>query len=92
MAIIDKIKAKARADVKRIVLPEGEEPRTIRAAAKILEDGLANLTMLGNPEKIKAWLMKPASASALPTSSIPPLPKRPPNTPPRCTKSARPRA
>ena len=39
MAIIDKIKAKARADVKRIVLPEGEEPRTIRAAAKILEDG-----------------------------------------------------
>jgi len=54
MAIIDKIKAKARADVKRIVLPEGEEPRTIRAAAKILEDGLSNLTMLGNPEKIKA--------------------------------------
>ena len=54
MAIIDKIKAKARADVKRIVLPEGEEPRTIRAAAKILEDGLAKLTMLGNPEKIKA--------------------------------------
>jgi len=54
MAIIDKIKAKARADVKRIVLPEGEEPRTIRAAAKILEDGLASLTMLGNPEKIKA--------------------------------------
>ena len=38
MAIIDKIKAKARADVKRIVLPEGEEPRTIRAAAKILEE------------------------------------------------------
>ena len=54
MAIIDKIKAKARADVKRIVLPEGEEPRTIRAAAKILEDGLASLTLLGNPEKIKA--------------------------------------
>ncbi len=53
MAIIDKIKAKARADVKRIVLPEGEEPRTIRAAAKIMEDGLANLTMLGNPEKIR---------------------------------------
>ena len=30
MAIIDKIKAKAKADVKHIVLPEGEEIRNVR--------------------------------------------------------------
>ena len=53
MAIIDKIKAKAKADVKHIVLPEGDEPRTVKAAAIIAEQGLAKLTLLGNPEKIK---------------------------------------
>ena len=53
MAIIDKIKAKAQSDVKHIVLPEGDEPRTVAAAVKIQEQGLAKLTLLGNPEKIK---------------------------------------
>ena len=53
MAIIDKIKAKAQADVKHIVLPEGDEPRTVKAAAIIAEQGLAKLTLLGNPDKIK---------------------------------------
>jgi len=54
MAIIDKIKAKAAADVKTIVLPEGEEDRNVQAAAKIAEAGLAKLIMLGDPEKVKA--------------------------------------
>ncbi len=53
MAIIDKIKAKAKSDVKHIVLPEGDEPRTVKAAAIIAEQGLAKLTLLGNPDKIK---------------------------------------
>ena len=53
MAIIDKIKAKAQSDVKHIVLPEGDEPRTVAAAVKIQEQGLARLTLLGNPDKIK---------------------------------------
>ena len=53
MAIIDKIKAKAKADVKTIVLPEGDEPRTVQAAAKIAAEGLAKLILLGNPEKIQ---------------------------------------
>ena len=52
MAIIDKIKAKAQADVKHIVLPEGEETRNIQAAAKIVAAGLAKLTMLGDPARI----------------------------------------
>ena len=53
MAIIDKIKAKAKADVKRIVLPEGEEVRNVQAAVMIRDQGLAKLTLLGNPAKVK---------------------------------------
>ena len=54
MSIIDKIKAKARADIKSIVLPEGDEPRTVQAAALILKDSLARPILLGNPDKIRA--------------------------------------
>ncbi len=54
MAIIDRIKDKARADVKRIVLPEGDEPRTVQAAAKIKEECLATLILLGDPAKVNA--------------------------------------
>ena len=53
MALIDKIKAKAKANVKRIVLPEGEETRNVQAAVKIVEQGLAKLTLLGDPEKVR---------------------------------------
>ena len=53
MAIIDKIKAKAKADIKHIVLPEGEEIRNVQAAVMIRDQGLAKLTLLGNPAKGK---------------------------------------
>ena len=53
MAIIDKIKAKAKANVKHIVLPEGEEIRNVQAAAMVRDQGLAKLTLLGNPDKVK---------------------------------------
>ncbi len=53
MAIIDKIKAKAKSDVKHIVLPEGEEVRNVQAASMIVKEGLAKLTLLGNPDKVK---------------------------------------
>ncbi len=43
----------ARAAAKRIVLPEGDEPRTIRAALIAHERGLARLALLGNPERIR---------------------------------------
>lgn len=43
---------KARAANKRIVLPEGEEPRTIQAAAICQSRGIANCVLLGNPERI----------------------------------------
>ncbi|MDO4356524.1 MAG: phosphate acetyltransferase [Clostridia bacterium] len=54
MAIIDQIKAKAQSNVKHIVLPEGEEIRNVKAAAVVLKEGIAKLTLLGNPEKVKA--------------------------------------
>ena len=53
MALIDKIKAKAKANVKHIVLPEGEESRNVQAAVKIVEQGIAKLTLLGDPAKVK---------------------------------------
>lgn len=52
MAFIDRIKAKARAKQMRIVLPEGEEARTLKAAAILAEEGLAKLILLGSVEKI----------------------------------------
>ena len=53
MAFIDGIKEKAKKDVKMIILPESEDERTIRAAAKVMEDGIAKITLIGNPDTIK---------------------------------------
>ena len=52
MAIVDHVKEKARSNVKTIVLPEGDEPRTVQAAAIIAKDRLARPVLLGDPEKI----------------------------------------
>ncbi|MCR5330368.1 MAG: phosphate acetyltransferase [Lachnospiraceae bacterium] len=53
MSIIDRIKVKARENVKTIVLPEGDEPRTVQAAARILAEGLAKPILIGNIENIR---------------------------------------
>ena len=42
----------ARALPQRIVLPEGDEPRTVRAAAICAEKRIARCVLLGSPEKI----------------------------------------
>ncbi|HSM93028.1 MAG TPA: phosphate acetyltransferase [Anaeromyxobacteraceae bacterium] len=44
----------ARALNKRIVLPEGAEPRTVKAAAIAQERGIARCVLLGNPDEIRA--------------------------------------
>lgn len=54
MSILDSIKAKAKADVKHIILPEGSEERTVQAARMITDQGIAKVTLLGKPEAIKA--------------------------------------
>jgi phosphate acetyltransferase len=43
----------ARALNKRIVLPEGNEPRTVKAAAIAQERGIARCVLLGNPDEIR---------------------------------------
>jgi phosphate acetyltransferase len=44
---------RARAANKRIVLPEGTEPRTVRAAAICVERGIARCVLLGNPDEVR---------------------------------------
>lgn len=44
---------RARARRRHIVLPEGEEPRILRAADILLRRGVAELTLLGDEERIR---------------------------------------
>lgn len=48
MDLLDQIKEKAKSAKRRIVLPEGEEERTIKAADIILKEGYAELVLIGN--------------------------------------------
>ncbi|HBO38889.1 MAG TPA: phosphate acetyltransferase, partial [Pasteurellaceae bacterium] len=43
----------ARAAKKRIVLPEGDEPRTVKAASLCAERGIAECILLANPDEVK---------------------------------------
>ncbi|MCY6483985.1 phosphate acetyltransferase [Clostridium aestuarii] len=52
MKVMQKIWDSAKKDLKTIILPEGEEERTIIAAGKINDNSLANLVLIGNEEKI----------------------------------------
>ncbi len=54
MTLLENLKEKAKANPKRIVLPEGEEPRTVKASAQILQEKLAHVVLVGNREKIEA--------------------------------------
>ncbi len=45
---------RARKATKRIVLPEGDEPRTLQAAVTCLERGIAQCVLLGEPTEIHA--------------------------------------
>jgi len=53
MDLLTTIKNNARKNIKRIVLPEGTEERTIKAADIAIAEGIAKITLLGNPGKIK---------------------------------------
>lgn len=53
MSVIERIRARAAADPKHIVLPEGEEDRTLRAAAMCLAERLARVTLIGREEVIR---------------------------------------
>ncbi|MCK5826840.1 MAG: phosphate acetyltransferase [Desulfuromusa sp.] len=54
MHLVDQIKAKARADLQTVVLPEGYDDRMIEAAVQIAADKLANIVLLGDPLSLNA--------------------------------------
>ena len=58
MKLIEQIKENAKKANKCIVLPEGTEERTLKAADTILAEGIARLILLGNPTEIKDLAVK----------------------------------
>lgn len=53
MDLFDKLIAKAKSNRQRIVLPEGNEPRTLTAVDHILADEIADIILIGDPVEIK---------------------------------------
>jgi len=53
MDLLEKIMARAKANLQRIVLPEGTEIRTLKAANIILKEKAAKLILIGNETEIK---------------------------------------
>jgi phosphate acetyltransferase len=54
MDLLDRLKSKARAYPQRIVLPEGEDDRVIRAAVQVTAERYAQITLLGRAVNIRA--------------------------------------
>ena len=53
-AFLQSVIDRAKQDKKTIVLPEGDDPRTLEAAESILADGVADLIILGDASAIEA--------------------------------------
>ena len=54
MDILERIRQRAASRPQHIVLPEGNDPRTVVAAAHCVNQRLARITVLGDEEKIRA--------------------------------------
>ena len=54
MELLEQIKLNARKHNKRIVLPEGTEERTLKAADVAIAENLARITLLGDPSEIRS--------------------------------------
>lgn len=52
MALIEQLVARAKSQKQRIVLPEGTEERTLKAADRILAEEVADLILIGDPEQV----------------------------------------
>lgn len=52
MDLMQEIIARAKANKQRIVLPEGTEERTLKAADRLLADQVADIVLIGNPSEI----------------------------------------
>ncbi len=54
MDLVQQIIARAKSNKQCIVLPEAEEERTLKAADMVLRDDIADLILIGNPDKVHA--------------------------------------
>ncbi|MFA6316595.1 MAG: phosphate acetyltransferase [Elusimicrobiota bacterium] len=52
MDIINELRAKAKAKRRKIVLPEGDEPRTVQAAAILTKEAIVEPILVGDPDRI----------------------------------------
>ncbi|MDP4265948.1 MAG: phosphate acetyltransferase [Bacteroidota bacterium] len=69
MDLLQKIRLSAQKNNKRIVLPEGTEERTIKAANIALKEKLAQIILIGNPNEIND-LAKKLNLSEIPNATI----------------------
>src|ERR1700731_2121808 len=54
MPLIEKLKSHARTSPQRILLPEGEDPRVVAAAASVTREDFAKITLLGRKQIIES--------------------------------------
>jgi len=54
MTLLDTVTRRAVLSPGRLVLPEGEDPRIVVAAARLTQQRMAKVTLLGDPERIRA--------------------------------------
>jgi len=69
MELMEQIIARAKQNKQRIVLPEGTEERTLKAADRVLADGVADLIIIGNKSEIEGlaaqWNLKNISKATI---------------------------
>jgi len=53
MGLIDTLARKAALSPRKLVLPEGEDPRIVKAAGAIAQRGWAQVTLIGDPAKVR---------------------------------------
>jgi len=58
VSILDQIRRRAASSLQHIVLPEGEDPRTVAAASTAARQRLAHITLLGNEEAVRLTARK----------------------------------
>lgn len=73
MGLMEEIIERAKANKQRIVLPEGTEERTIKAADQLLADGVAEIVLIGNPAEIDALAVKLGLANIAKATIVDPV-------------------
>ncbi|MBA2526062.1 MAG: phosphate acetyltransferase, partial [Pyrinomonadaceae bacterium] len=54
MNILERLRQRAASSLQHIVLPEGDDPRTVVAAAICVQQKIARITLLGSEETIRS--------------------------------------